>query len=132
MIKKIDHIGIAVKDLDAALRFYEQALGLQNVHTEVVSEQGVRVAMLPVGETRIELLEPLGPATPVGKHIEARGEGLHHIAIGVDDVKAHLDDLAGKGVALIDKLPRTGAHGSTIAFLHPKSTNSVLLELVQD
>lgn len=132
MIKKLDHIGVAVKDLAAALRFYEETLGLQNVHTEVIEEQGVRVAMLPVGESRIELLEPLGPTSPVAKHIESRGEGIQHIAIEVDDIKAHLEDLAGKGAVLIDKQPRIGAHGKKIAFLHPKSTHGVLLELCQE
>ena len=132
MIKKLDHIGVAVKDLATALRFYEETLGLENVHTEVIEEQGVRVAMLLVGESRIELLEPLGPTSPVAKHIEARGEGVQHIAIEVDDIKAHLEDLAGKGAVLIDKQPRIGAHGMKIAFLHPKSTNGVLLELCQE
>lgn len=132
MIKKIDHIGIAVKDLAAALSFYEQTLGLKNIHTEVVEAQGVRVATLPVGESRIELLEPLGPATPVGKHIESRGEGLHHVALDVDDVQTHLDELASKGVSLIDKQPRAGAHGKKIAFVHPRSATGVLLELCQD
>ena len=132
MIKKVDHLGIAVKDLAAALQFYQEALGLQSVHTEVVEDQGVRVAMIPIGESRIELLEPLSPTTPVGKFIESRGEGIHHLAVEVDDVQRHLDDLTSKGVILIDKAPRSGAHGKKIAFVHPKSTRGLLLELCQD
>jgi methylmalonyl-CoA epimerase len=88
--------------------------------------------MIPIGDSRIELLEPLGPTTPVGKFIESRGEGIHHVAVEVDDVQRQLDDLAGKVVVLIDKAPRAGAHGKTIAFVHPKSTRGVLLELCQD
>ena len=132
MINKVDHIGIAVKDLTEALRFYEETLGLKHIDIEVVEDQGVKVAMLPVGEVRIELLQPIRDNSPVAKFIESRGEGIHHIAMDVDDVQAQLNAVAEKGLALIDKQPRDGAHSKMIAFLHPKSTRGVLLELCQD
>ncbi len=131
MLKKIDHIGIAVKNLDEALAFYEDALGLKATGTEVVEEQKVKVAFLPLGDSKIELLESTDPEGPVAKFIEARGEGVQHIAVRVEDIDQKLQDMENKGVRLIDKSPRYGAGGAKIAFLHPKSTSGVLLELCQ-
>ncbi len=128
---KLDHIGIATHQLDDALATWRDALGLQVDLTEEVTEQGVRVAMLQVGETHIELLEPLSPGSPVGRFLEKRGPGIHHIAIGVNDIKASLAELKARGARLIDETPRTGAGGCLVAFVHPESANGVLLELVQ-
>jgi methylmalonyl-CoA/ethylmalonyl-CoA epimerase len=128
---KVDHIGIATRQLDDALALWRDALGLQIDLTEEVTEQGVRVAMLQAGETRIELLEPLTPGSPVGRFLEKRGPGIHHIAMGVSDIHASLAELKAHGVRLIDETPRTGAGGCLVAFVHPESTNGVLLELVQ-
>ena len=128
---KIDHIGIATKQLDDALALWRDALGLELDTTEEVTEQGVRVAMLPVGDTHIELLEPLSENSPVGKFLEKRGPGIHHIAIGVPDIHAALAQLKQKGTRLIDETPRIGAGGCLVAFVHPSSANGVLLELVQ-
>ena len=128
---KVDHIGIAIKGLDEALAVWRDALGLSVEHTEEVSEQGVRVTMLPVGESHIELLEPLTENSPVGKFIEKRGPGIHHIAVRVPDIKAALAQLKEKGTQLIDEKPRVGARGCLVAFVHPSSANGVLLELVQ-
>ena len=128
---KIEHIGIATRALDEALGFWRDALGLQLTHTEVVEEQGVRVAMLPVGEPRIELLEPTGSDSPVAKFLAKRGAGIHHIAVRVDDIRATLARLKESGVRLIDESPRVGAGGCLVAFVHPSSANGVLLELVE-
>jgi methylmalonyl-CoA/ethylmalonyl-CoA epimerase len=128
---KIDHIGIATLQLDDALALWRDALGLEIESTEDVTDQGVRVAMLPVGETQIELLEPLSRDSPVGKFLEKRGPGIHHIAIRVSDINASLARLKEKGTRLIDETPRIGAGGCRVAFIHPSSTNGVLLELVQ-
>jgi len=128
---KIDHIGIATSGIEQALRFWEDALGLENVHSETVADQKVRVAMLPLGETRIELLEPTSDDSPISKFIEKRGGGIHHIAFEVDDIYAALDKLKSHGARLIDEVPRAGAGGCLIAFVHPSSANGVLLELVQ-
>lgn len=128
---KINHLGIATKGIDEALRFWENALGLKNVHTEVVEDQKVRVAMLPLGESRIELLEPTSEDSPISKFLEKRGGGIHHIAVEVDDIVAVLAELREKGMRLIDEAPRTGAEGCLVAFVHPASANGVLLELVQ-
>lgn len=128
---KIDHLGIAVGDIGEALEFWSDALGLENIHTEEVEDQKVRVAMLPIGGTNIELLEPTDPASPVAKFLEKRGGGIHHIAIEVDDITASLQRLKSQGMRLIDEVPRTGAGGCLIAFVHPKSTGGVLMELVQ-
>jgi len=128
---KVDHIGIATRQLDDALALWRDALGLQVDSTEDVTEQGVRVAMLPIGETHIELLEPLSQSSPVGKFLERRGPGLHHVAIGVTDIRASLAELKARGARLIDETPRTGAGGCLVAFVHPESANGVLLELVQ-
>lgn len=127
----LDHIGIATAKLDEALALWRDTLGLQVDCTEEVTQQGVRVAMLPVGDTHIELLEPLTDTSPVGKFLRNRGPGIHHIAIKVDDIRAALASLKKKGTRLIDETPRVGARGCLVAFVHPKSTNGVLLELVQ-
>ena len=129
-MKKIDHIAIAVHSIEEALQAYEGALGLELADVGEVSEQGVRVAFLPVGESEIELVEPLTTDSGVAKFLEKRGEGIHHICFEVGDIEAALQDLAAKGVRLIDKQPRQGAHGR-IAFLHPKSTHGVLIELIE-
>lgn len=128
---KIDHIGIATPQLDEALAVWRDALGLEIDSTEEVTEQGVRVAMLPIGETHLELLEPLNDNSPVGKFLKKRGPGIHHLAIGVADIRATLAKLKEKGTRLIDETPRLGAGGCLVAFVHPSSTNGVLLELVQ-
>jgi methylmalonyl-CoA/ethylmalonyl-CoA epimerase len=128
---KINHLGIATKGIDDALAFWRDALGLENVHTEVVEDQKVRVAMLPLGESRIELLEPTSDDSPISKFLEKRGGGIHHIAVEVDDIEASLAKLKEKGMRLIDESPRIGAEGCLVAFVHPSSANGVLLELVQ-
>ena len=127
-IQGIDHIGIAVKSIEEAAKLYTD-LGLKIEGTETVESQKVKVAFIPVGQSRIELLEPTAPDGNIAKFIEAKGEGIHHIALKVDDVAKALEELAAKGYQLIDKTPRPGAGGHRIAFLHPKSTKGVLLEL---
>ncbi len=129
---KIEHIGIATPRIDDALRFWQDALGLEVRHTEVVEEQGVRVAMLPVGEPRIELLEPTGDNSPVAKFLQKRGPGLHHIAIEVEGIEGALAALKALGVQLIDEAPRVGAGGCLVAFVHPQAAGGVLLELVEE
>jgi methylmalonyl-CoA/ethylmalonyl-CoA epimerase len=128
---KINHLGIATKGIDEALKFWSEALGLENVHTEVVEDQKVRVAMLPIGESRVELLEPMSDDSPISKFLEKRGGGIHHIAVEVDNIEATLAQLKAKGMRLIDESPRIGAEGCLVAFVHPSSANGVLLELVQ-
>ncbi len=128
---KINHLGIATKGIDEALAFGSDALGLENVHTEIVADQKVRVAMLPLGESRIELLEPTSEDSPISKFLEKRGGGIHHIAVEVTDIEASLAKLKEKGMRLIDERPRIGAEGCLVAFVHPSSANGVLLELVQ-
>ncbi len=128
---KINHLGIATKGIDDALSFWADALGLENVHTEIVEDQKVRVAMLPLGESRIELLEPTSDDSPISKFLEKRGGGIHHIAIEVENIEESLARLKSKGMRLIDETPRTGAEGCLVAFVHPSSANGVLLELVQ-
>ena len=128
---KINHLGIATKGIDDALKFWSDALGLENVHTEIVEDQKVRVAMLPIGESRVELLEPTSEDSPISKFLEKRGGGIHHIAVEVDDIEASLAQLKDKGMRLIDESPRIGAEGCLVAFVHPSSANGVLLELVQ-
>lgn len=127
----IEHIGIAVKSLTAAVRSYEQALGLKVDGYDEVAEQKVRVAMLPIGESRIELLEPTSDDSPVGRFISRRGEGLHHIAVRVDNIEEALERMSRAGARLIDTVPRRGAHNSKTAFVHPASMHGVLLELVE-
>ncbi len=131
MTKKINHIGIAVKNIENAIPFYRDVMGMNFEGTEEVSEQKVRVAFLQVGESRIELLEPTSPDSPVAKFLEKNGEGIHHLAYEVDDLDAALADLQAKEVRLIDQTPRKGAHGASIAFLHPKASGGVLTELCQ-
>jgi methylmalonyl-CoA/ethylmalonyl-CoA epimerase len=131
MFARVDHVGVAVEDLDAALAFHENAFGMALVHREVVEEQGVEAALLDVGENHVELLRPLGPDTPVGRHLARRGPGLHHVAYQVADVEATLAALRERGVELVDRAPRTGIRGSRVAFLHPRSTGGVLTEIVQ-
>ena len=128
---KVDHIGIATRQIDEALGLWRDALGLQVDSTEEVTEQGVRVVMLSIGESHIELLEPLSQDSPVGKFLEKRGPGIHHLAVRVKDIRASLAQLKEKGTRLIDESPRTGAGGCLIAFIHPSAANGVLLELVQ-
>ncbi len=125
----IDHIGIAVKSIDEALKFWEEGLGIRCTAREEVAEQKVITAFLPVKDTEVELLEPTSDESPVAKFIEKKGEGIHHIAIRVDDLEAALAELKAKGVRLIDETPRYGAGGAKIAFVHPKSTGGILLEL---
>lgn len=126
---RVDHIGIAVKNLDEALKFYTEVLGLEATGTEEVAEQKVKVAFLPCGDSELELLESTSPDGPIAKFIEKNGEGIQHIAIRVDNIEATLAELKEKGVRLIDEKPRYGAGGASIAFLHPKATGGVLLEL---
>src|SRR6478672_11249630 len=128
---KINHLGIATKGIDEALKFWSDALGLENVHTEIVEEQKVRVAMLPIGESRVELLEPTSGDSPISKFLEKRGGGIHHIAVEVDDIYEALANLKAKGMRLIDETPRRGAEGCLVAFIHPAASGGVLLELVQ-
>ena len=128
---KIDHIGIAVKSLSEAVKVYEQAVGLKLAGYDEVEEQGVRIAMLDIGESRIELLEPTRPDSPIEKFMTRRGEGLHHIAVRVDNIEQALERLKTAGVRLIDEKPKQGAHNTRIAFIHPASTHGVLMELVE-
>jgi methylmalonyl-CoA/ethylmalonyl-CoA epimerase len=125
----IDHIGIAVKSIDEALAFWQGSLGIQCTGVEEVEEQKVKTAFLPVGDTEVELLEPTSGESPVAKFMEKRGEGIHHLAIRVENLEAALAELKEKGIRLIDEKPRYGAGGAKIAFVHPKSTGGVLLEL---
>ncbi len=128
---KIEHIGIATRTLDETVGFWRDALGLKALETEEVAEQKVRVVMLPVGESRIELLEPTSNDSPIAKFLEKRGPGIHHIAVRVDDISATLARLKQQGVRLIDESPRAGAGGCLVAFVHPSAANGVLLELVE-
>ena len=129
---KIHHIGIATNEISGAADIWDDLLGLQADHTEEVAGQKVRVCMLPVGESRLELLEPVSPDSPISKFLEKRGGGIHHIAVSVENIKATLRDLKDKGARLIDEEPRVGAAGCLVAFIHPSSTGGVLLELVED
>ncbi|MEZ7873773.1 MAG: methylmalonyl-CoA epimerase [Bacteroidales bacterium] len=132
-LSHIEHIGIAVKSLESAIPFYEEMLGLKCYAIEEVADQRVKTAFFKIGQTKIELLESTDPEGPIGKFIEKKGEGIHHIAFATEDgVQKSLDELAEKGVQLIDKTPRKGAEGLNIAFLHPKSTVGVLTELCED
>mgnify|MGYP001320514989 FL=1 len=128
---KIDHLGIATKSITESLKFWGDALGLENVHTEVVEEQKVRVAMLPIGESRVELLEPTSDDSPISKFLEKRGGGIHHIAVEVENIAESLAKLKAEGARLIDETPRIGAEGCLIAFVHPATTGGVLLELIE-
>jgi methylmalonyl-CoA/ethylmalonyl-CoA epimerase len=131
VVSKVDHIGIAVSNLEESIKFYVEVLGLELHGTETVEEQKVKVAFLPVGDTEVELLEATSPDSPIAKFIEAKGQGVQHIAFKVDNIEAALEEMRAKGVRLIDEKPRYGAGGAKIAFLHPKSTNGVLIELCE-
>jgi methylmalonyl-CoA epimerase len=131
MFARVDHIGVAVEDLDAAIALHEQTYGMAVAHREVVEEQGVEAVLLDVGENHVELLWPLNAETPVGRFLSKRGPGLHHVAYQVTDVQATLDTLRDRGLRLIDEAPRTGIRGSRVAFLHPDSSGGVLTEIVQ-
>ena len=130
-VLKVDHIGIAVKELAVAKKFYTDILGIPAVGEEVVEDQKVRVCFIPCGDSEIELLESTSPDGPVAKHIERSGEGIQHIALKVDNIQNALADLKAKGVRLIDESPRYGAGGASIAFVHPKVTGGILLELTE-
>ncbi len=130
MITKINHIGIAVTNIDEAVKLYTEVLGLEVKDIEVVEEQKVKTAIIPVGESKIELLESTDPEGIVAKYIERRGEGLHHLAFEVSNIQGALEAVAGKGITLIDEKPRTGVENTNIAFLHPKGTK-ILIELVE-
>jgi methylmalonyl-CoA epimerase len=131
MFGRIDHIGVAVEDIDAALELYEGAFAMPLAHRETVEDQGVEAVLLDVGEGHVELLAPLGPETAVGKFIERKGPGLHHVAYAVDDIDATLEKLAAAGLELIDSEARIGIRESRVAFLHPRSTGGVLTEIVE-
>lgn len=131
MLDRIDHTGVAVDDLDAAIKLYRDVLGMPLVHREVVEEQGVEAVLLDVGDGHVELLSPLGDDTPVGKFLAKKGPGLHHVAYAVSDIEATLAELARNGVQLIDETPRIGIRQSRVAFVHPRSTGAVLTEIVQ-
>ena len=131
MFGRIDHIGVAVEDLDESIALYGERLGMELQHRETVEEQGVEAALLGVGESHVELLRPLGPDTAVGKFLARSGPGLHHVAYGTDDIESALESVRGAGLRLIDEQPRTGIRGTRVAFLHPKSTGGVLTELVE-
>jgi len=131
MFARVDHIGVAVEDLDAAIGLYRDTYGMELVHREVVEQQGVEAVLLDVGENHVELLAPLGPDTPVGRFLASRGPGLHHVAYQVGDIAAALARLREQGVRLIDEQPRVGIRRSRVAFVHPKATGGVLTEIVE-
>ena len=131
MIKRVAHIAIAVRDLEAASKFFEQNLGLRRHVVEVLEEEKVKIAFFPLGDTEVELVEGIGPDNPVAKFLEKRGEGIHHIALEVENLQQQLDFLASRGVPLLDRAPRDGGQGTKVAFLHPKGTHGVLIELVE-
>ncbi|CUH93982.1 hypothetical protein P22_0044 [Propionispora sp. 2/2-37] len=128
-VLKVDHIGIAVKDLEQAKKFYTDVLGMKPMGEEVVEQQKVKVCFIPTGDSELELLESTAPDGPIAKFIEKNGEGIQHVALRVDNIEAALADLKEKGVRLIDEKPRYGAGGASIAFVHPKATGGILLEL---
>lgn len=131
MLGRIDHIGVATEDLDGAIALYEDTLGMPVAHRETLESQGVEAVLLDVGEGHVELLRPLGPDTPVGKYLEKKGPGLHHVAYAVDDIEAVLGGLKEAGIELIDSEPRVGIRDSRVAFVHPRSTGGVLTEIVE-
>lgn len=130
-VLKLDHVGIAVKNLDETLKFYQDVLGLDLADTEIVEEQKVKVAFLPVGDTEVELLESTADDGPIAKYIERNGEGVQHLAFLVEDIEEAIKDMQDKGMRMIDEMPRYGAGGAKIAFMHPKSSYRVLVELCQ-
>jgi len=131
MLGRIDHIGVATDDLDGAIALYERTLGMPVAHREMVESQGVEAVLLDVGEGHVELLRPLGPDTPVGKYLDKKGPGLHHVAYAVADIDGVLGELKESGIDLIDSEPRAGIRDSRVAFLHPRSTGGVLTEIVE-
>jgi len=131
MFTRIDHIGVAVEELDSAIKLYERSFEMDLVHRETVETQGVEAVLLDVGEGHIELLAPLGPDTPVGKFLAKKGPGIHHVAYSVEDIDKALEQAKAIGLKLIDESPRTGIRGSRVAFVHPAATGSVLTEIVQ-
>jgi len=131
-VGRLDHVGIAVADLDTARALYERAFGLEVAHEEVIQDQGVHELLFRLGDGWLQLVAPLGPDTPVGRFLARRGEGVHHIGYAVPDVARAIDDLSTAGLELVDDAPRTGSGGTTIAFVHPKSTRGVLIELVEE
>jgi methylmalonyl-CoA/ethylmalonyl-CoA epimerase len=130
VIRRIQHIGLAVKDLDAAIAIYERAFGLSVEHRERSEAEGIEAAMFCVGDVGIELIQPLSDDSPVGKFIARRGEGVHHVAFAVDDVRAELEGVKAAGLEPLDSEPRPGLHGTRVGFIHPKSASGVLIELV--
>jgi methylmalonyl-CoA/ethylmalonyl-CoA epimerase len=131
MFGRIDHIGVAVEDIEAAIGLYEKSFEMELAHRETVESQGVEAVLLDVGDGHVELLRPLGPDTAVGKFLARKGPGLHHVAYAVDDIEATLEQVAAAGIELIDAEPRTGIRDSRVAFLHPRSTGGVLTEIVE-
>ena len=131
MLGRIDHIGVAVTDLDEAVALYSERLGMPVQHRETVEAQGVEAVLLGVGDSHVELLRPLGPETAVGRFLQRNGPGLHHVAYGTEDIDSTLEEVRAAGLRLIDERPRTGIRNSRVAFLHPKSTGGVLTELVE-
>lgn len=131
MFGRIDHIGVAVEDIDAALELYESSFEMELAHRETVESQGVEAVLLDVGDGHVELLRPLGPETAVGKFLARKGPGLHHVAYAVEDIDSTLERLAGAGLELIDSEARVGIRESRVAFLHPRSTGGVLTEIVE-
>lgn len=131
MIKKIDHIGIAVKSIEEALPFYTDVLGLELQGVEEVESERVKVAFIKVGETKLELLEPTSKESAIAQHIEKRGEGIHHIALGVDSIQERIEEIKAKGISMINNEAKIGAGGAQVAFMHPKSTGRVLVELCE-
>ena len=131
MFGALDHVGVAVSDIEAALSLYERTFAMRLAHRETVTDQGVEAALLDVGDSHVELLQPTGPETPVGRFVERRGEGLHHVAYRVEDIDATLGELRDAGLELIDEKPRVGIRQSRVAFLHPRATGGVLTELVE-
>ena len=131
MLGRIDHVGVAVADMDGALALYRDVLGLPVAHRETVEEQGVDAALLDVGDGHVELLAPLGPETPVGRYLAKKGPGIHHVAYAVDDIEAELERLRDAGLRLIDETPRVGIRNSRVAFVHPAAVGGVLTEIVQ-
>jgi methylmalonyl-CoA/ethylmalonyl-CoA epimerase len=131
-LRRLDHIGIAVADLAAARALYERAFGLRATHEEVIPDQGVHELLFPLGDAWVQLVAPLGPDTPVGRFLARRGEGIHHVGYAVVSVEAAIEQLGVEGVEMVDKAPRTGSGGTTVAFVHPKGTGGVLVELVEE
>ncbi len=130
-VKRIDHVGIAIADIDAARKLYEDVLGLKLTRQETVTEQGVNTHFYPIGDVKLELLESITPDGPIARFIEKRGAGMQHLAVEVDDIESAISELKEKGIRMIDETPRNGVENSRIAFVHPKDTHGVLLELVE-